>query len=179
MELPTVVEGVRRHYGYAKAWVKQADGKVGIYVPVQYVGPTANQANIDRYEAAVKKYWNGTFGKYTVDVQFLRGGWATKGGFTFATVVYMADAGGKRSWYYSGNGLMAINTESPYDATPAHEFGHLMGTKDYYVEATGLPVEGWEKNIMGSRTGMVEEINIVNAIARWGEASRDWNPPTP
>jgi hypothetical protein len=51
--------------------------------------------------------------------------------------------------------------------TAAHEAGHLMGLRDMYDKKTGKPLVGWEKNIMGSRSGVgvVQEMNIDDIIS--------------
>jgi hypothetical protein len=95
------------------------------------------------------------------------------GKMLYGTYVYMAEAGQSRSWFYSGNGIMAINTLDMGDAAP-HEFGHLMWNTLHYDR----PHEGYENNIMVRRGGGVEEINITDAINKWGGwYSNGFKPP--
>jgi hypothetical protein len=142
-------------------------------VPVIYTGPGATEANINAFEADIRSAWAGQIGDYTVNVNFLRGGYAPNGNFLFGDFVYMADAGQSRSWYYSGNGMMAINTNEMLDAA-RHEFGHLLGNTLHY----DTPHEGYDNNVMVVRGGAVEQINIDDAIARWGGwRSNGFKPP--
>lgn len=53
----------------------------------------------------------------------------------------------------------------------AHEFGHLMGLTDHYIEGKDEfgnrktpPEEGWEGNIMASSLGKVEQRNIDDIL---------------
>lgn len=156
-----------RNYPYAKAYVLQNGNDVTIYAPVVYRGPTATDANIAKFESSITKYWTGKFGGYNTSVVFMRGGYQ-KDGYTFATGVYMADAGTARSCY-STQGVILMNTANWTDSTPAHEFGHFMGSPEGYREGTWEALPGWENNIMGpALERKVEEINIKNAIERWG-----------
>jgi RHS repeat-associated protein len=154
-----------RTYRYAKAWILQDGNKVMIYVPVIYRGPSVTKENISRFENGVKKYWDGVKEKYEVSVTFMPG--PVDRGLKFGTIVYMADAGQSRSWFYGaeGWGLIAYNTEGARDQTAAHEFGHFMGSRLHYDRPGAVE---YPNNIMTGPDGVVEPINIEEAIERWG-----------
>ena len=49
--------------------------------------------------------------------------------------------------------------------TAAHEFGHMAGLDDHYIEKTGLPKKGWEGNLMASsRHGLPDQRNINDIL---------------
>ena len=65
------------------------------------------------------------------------------------------------------NGEWNIN----HKGIPAHEFGHLLGLTDHYIEGKDEfgrrktpPEEGWEGNIMASGNGEVEQRNIDDIL---------------
>jgi len=102
------------------------------------------------------------------------------GKFDYTNLVYMFEAGKSSSCYYPELGIMMINTLNPN--APGHEFGHLLKNTLHYDSGLngGRPI-GFDNNIMVRSSGVVEQINIIDALQAWGrkENLATWQPPGP
>lgn len=138
-------------------------------VPVVYVGPAVNPANIAKFETSVRKYWTGK--KYGDDamaheiasIDFVSAT-TDRAGTPKGLVVYIAADGMARSVYDGGRNIIGFNVDDPRDFVGAHEFGHYMGLKDQYEEVqdpeapggvrTRWTEPGAENHLMGGGTGL-------------------------
>ena len=68
----------------------------------------------------------------------------------------------------------AYPTLSPH--TYAHEFGHVLGLDDQYVESTALPKPGAPKDIMSSaQTSFIDQSTVDRALERNRDRLKDTN----
>jgi len=65
----------------------------------------------------------------------------------------LPDSGFRESAIQGGSNF-TLGNESSVQAA-GHEFGHLLGFDDTYIESTQLPIQGFSNDIMASRYGVV------------------------
>ena len=161
--------------------------------------PPPSAADISRIKSAIEKYWNTglkvkcyTFhvevdaravgsqseaGRSEVDVGLDYSAVAIRA-FVAATVAN-ADANGKTNPLGNDPGdrlEVGHSDDSPtrwpaqtYEQTYAHEFGHILGLDDNYVEGTKLPYPGASDDLMFRKQGDVTPEMVKRAVERSGQ----------
>jgi len=141
------------------AAVSVSDNSVSITLPIQYSGPGATADRVQDWNNAIQRAWSGQFGKYHVTTR------VTRGPQNQITVpcgqgISHVDIPGRNTGTWWSGGLQGVNPLW----IPAHEAGHLMGLDDEYWPWSGLPVDGWQHDIMGVLGQPPSERDITDII---------------
>jgi len=140
------------------ASVSVSGNDVSITIPITYSGPGADPGRIKDWNDAIQRIWSGQFGKYHVTTRVTRGPEnqvAVPCGYGRAVTDRLGNTG---TWPALG-----LKGSTP-EWGAAHEAGHLMGLIDEYYPWSGLPVSGWEHDIMGANLQPPSERDIRDVI---------------
>jgi hypothetical protein len=130
---------------------------VALNIRIDFHGPGADKATIDRFDATIERLWSGPIGRYVVITSVSRGG----------DIDISIPLGKGRAWTMVGGTTGEWPQERYPDWTPAHEAGHLMGL-DAYDETTNVPFPGWDNDIMGAPNQRPTEKTIAVVMATCG-----------
>ena len=129
---------------------------------MEYTGPGATPANIEKFNAGIRKYWSGRHGRYRVRVRTTRPDAQCPG--NRKNVINVPNGNGRAYVDGVGGNTGTWPADRP-EWTAAHEAGHLMGLDDQYTDRGGVK-PGYEGNIMGSRDGVPSAADIADIIRR-------------
>lgn len=156
-------------------WLSWTGNCIVIRANLEISGASATREMANRIKQTIEGFWNASFDNgYSVscrvDLLFRT---LPHGDHRRNQIYVTLD---RRNWrvtdvhwedFYNSFMNYCINDETTIQFAPAHEFGHMLGLRDRYVEGqriagrrTSTVVAGWETNMMATQTGRLERRNL-------------------
>lgn len=129
---------------------------INITIPISYSGTGATQEAINGFNRGIENAWTGQFGRFSVTTTVVDhevNGLLNK--------INVVDGTGRSNVVGKNSGTWYAKPQDMQGNVGAHEAGHLMGLKDRYNKRTGVPLPGYETNIMARIGGRVDSNDIV------------------